>query len=89
MNAILKSIIEVRNGHYVHALEVSTVYDLENCIESIAGEFPNESKEVLKDFFNSMEIYYLEDPELNLKDNEINENDVYNFNFDESIDNNL
>jgi len=89
MNAILSKIIESRNGHYCHALEVSSIYEIENCIESIALEFSDESEYTLKEFFNTIEVHYLEDSELTDQDNQANENEVYNFCTDDFIIENI
>ena len=85
MNTILNKVIESRGGHYCHALEVSSTYEIENAIEAISSEFRDESEDTLKDFFNTISIYYLEDSELTNEDNLINENEVYNFNTDNFI----
>jgi len=82
MNAILKEIISARNGLYCHALEVDSVYELENAIAAIADEFkvgyPNQlaSIEDLKDFFNTIEIYC---------NDEENEDEIYSFSTDNFI----
>ena len=74
MNPILKQCIESRNGNYCHALEVADVYELQNIVESIAEEGWN--KPDLIEFFQSAEVYCLI---------ERNEDEVYNFNFQEYI----
>lgn len=86
MNAILNKIIESRNGNYVHAVEVSSIYEIENIIESIASEFSEESFDTLKEFFNTISIYFLEDEELTDEENRKNEDEVYNFCTDSFID---
>ena len=75
MNPILSQCIESRNGNYCHVLEVSDVYELECAIESISGE--GWSTEDLKEFFNTMTVYAM---------NEANEDEIYNFNFENYID---
>ena len=57
MNRILSKIIESRKGHYIHALEVSTIDEIREVIESIIHEFPEESEETVIDFFSTMSIY--------------------------------
>lgn len=79
MKTILDEVIKKRNGHYVHALEVESVYEIENAISEIAREFKSYGVEALKDFFNSMAIYYV-------GDDEEAEAEVYNFNINEYID---
>lgn len=82
MKTILDKVIENRNGHYVHAIEVTDTYEIENVIEVIANEFSTHSVQDLKEFFNSMFIYYI-------GDDEETETDVHSFNIDGYIDNNI
>lgn len=65
MNTILDSIIDRRKGHYVHALEVNNLDELTNTIETLADEFIKDgySLEDIKDFFNTISIYYLGEDE--------------------------
>lgn len=72
MKTILEKVIENKGGHYIHAIEVESTYELENIVEAMAGEFHEYGVEALKDFFNSMAIYYIGD------DAEMEE-EVYNF----------
>ena len=82
MNPIYQEILDARNGHYVHALEVSNVYELESICESLFNEYIDKySIEVLIDFCSTLEIYYFDDE----NENEINENEVYNFNITEFL----
>ena len=82
MNPIYQEILDIRNGHYVHALEVSNVYELESICESLFNEYIDKySIEVLIDFCSTLEIYYFDDE----NENEINENEVYNFNITEFL----
>ena len=82
MNPIYQEILDARNGHYVHALEVSNVYELESICESLFDEYIDKySIEVLIDFCSTLEIYYFDDE----NENEINENEVYNFNITEFL----
>ena len=79
MNPIYQEILDARNGHYVHALEVSNVYELESILESLFDEYIDKySIEVLIDFCNTLEIYYFDDE---------NENEIYNFNVTEFLQN--
>jgi hypothetical protein len=83
MNAILNKIIEARNGHYCHALEVATVYEIECTVEQIYSEFIGEHDEkVIIGFFESMQVY-------SLSEDETETEEIYNFNFSEFITNNL
>ena len=82
MNPIYQEILDARNGHYVHVLEVSNVYELESICESLFNEYIDKySIEVLIDFCSTLEIYYFD----NENENEINENEVYNFNVTEFL----
>jgi hypothetical protein len=84
MNPIYQEILDARNGHYVHALEVSNVYELESILESLFNEYIDKySIEVLIDFCSTLEIYYFD----NENENEIDENEVYNFNVTEFLQN--
>ena len=84
MNPIYQEILDARNGHYVHALEVSNIYELESILESLFDEYIDKySIEVLIDFCNTLEIYYFDDE----NENEIDENEVYNFNVTEFLQN--
>lgn len=81
-NIIFNEILKNRGGHYVHALEVGSVYEIEIAISEIANEFRNYGIEALKEFFNTIAIYFIgEDPE--------NEDEVYNFDTNKYIDNNI
>tara|TARA_R110000823_G_scaffold157888_2_gene288688 strand:+ start:104 stop:388 length:285 start_codon:yes stop_codon:yes gene_type:complete len=90
-NTIFNTILENRNNNYTHALEVSSTYEIENCIESIWQEFEeNATIEELKEFFNTMLIGYYELDENDKQiENEKNENEIYNFDIDNFIDQNL
>ena len=82
MNAIYQEILDARNGNYVHVLEVSNVYELESICESLFNEYIDKySIEVLIDFCSTLKIYYFDDE----NENEIDENEVYNFNVTEFL----
>ena len=84
-NTIFNTILKNRSNHYVHALEVSSSYEIESAIESIWYEFQDTATiDELKDFFNTIQLYYYSEEEDTKEEEE-----VYNFNFDEFIDNNL
>lgn len=82
MKTILDEVLENRKGHYVHAIEVESSYELENVINEVANEFSSYGTQALKDFFNSMAIYYI-------GDDEETEKHVYGFNIDDYIDSNF
>jgi hypothetical protein len=53
MNAILEQVLIDRKGHYVHALEVSDVYELESAIDSLYDELIRDyDKEVVIDLLS-------------------------------------
>ena len=80
MNPIYQEILEARNGHYVHALEVSNIYELESILESLFNEYINKYDiEIIIDFCQTLEIYYFDD------ENEVDENEVYNFDVTEFL----
>ena len=82
MNQIYKEILDARNGIYVHVLEVSNVYELESILESLFNEYIDKySIETLIDFCTTLEIYYFDDE----NENEVDENEVYNFNVTEFL----
>lgn len=84
MNPIYQEVSDTRNGHYVHALEVSNVYELESILESLFNEYINKySIETIVDFCNTLEIYYFDSE----NENEVDENEVYNFNITEFLKN--
>ena len=61
MNPIIEAIHEQRKGHYLHALEVSTVYEAEEAIHQLYQEFKGVYLLIdIKDFFN------INDSELNI-----------------------
>jgi hypothetical protein len=84
MNPIYQEILDARNGHYIHALEVSNVYELEAICESLFSEYIDKyGIEVLIDFCSTLEIYYFDDE----NENENDENEVYSFNVTEFLQN--
>lgn len=74
MNTILENIIEKRKGMYVHALEVNSLEELTDIIETLTDEFNKDgfSFEDIKQFFDTMSIYYL-------GDDDKEESIIYNF----------
>ena len=81
MNALLEKIIELRQGYYCHAVEVSDVYELENIAEAIIQENEKEfDSETIIDFLETLSVYCLD---------ETNETDVYNFSFRDYISTSL
>ena len=90
MNKILNKIKEKRNGHYVHALEAFEVNELMEVVQHIISEFTEEegyTKEDIKNFFNAISVYHLEDEEADEETNEIRQDEIYSFDFDQYIDN--
>lgn len=86
MNPLLEKVIERRKGHYCHVVEVSTVYELEVIAEAIVSENKNDfSIEVITEFLETLDIYYLAEEEENEQEREA----IYNFSFTEYINNNF
>jgi len=68
---IIDKIIQERNGHYCHVIEVNEVYEIENIIELIHDEFIDSFKlEDIIEFFSNISIYSLNDD---------NEDEIYDF----------
>lgn len=60
--SILNTIVDARGGHYVHAIEVSEVFELEAMAESITQEFEETHTEhEISEFLESLEVYCLDD----------------------------
>jgi hypothetical protein len=79
MNRILENIIENMGGHYCHCLEVEDLYQLEETIAQLVGEFINEyTMNEIIEFFESIEIYYL-------GDDHQEETEIYSFNMEKFI----
>ena len=86
-NSILEYMLKERNWVYCHALEVTSVYELESTIESFICELQNQfTIEDFKVFFNTMELYYLAEEGLSDFENDNNETELYNFDIDSAID---
>ena len=84
MNPIYQEILDAKNGHYVHALEVSNVYELESILESLFDEYIDKySIETIIDFCDTLLIYYFDEE----NENEVDENEVYNFDVTEFLQN--
>ena len=83
---ILDKVINDRNGIYVHALELGSSYELECSIEALTSEFLNDgfSIEDVKEFFNTIELYYYKDDPS--EECEAEEEELYNFDIDSFID---
>lgn len=78
-NPILETIIAERQGHYCHALEVASVYDLESTIEGLIDCYGDQFTDTdYIEFFQSIELYSLED-------DKATEEAIYNFDFDQYI----
>jgi hypothetical protein len=77
MNQLLEAVYKSRGGHYCHVIEVSNIYELQICAESIYNENIDEfSKETILDFLETLEVYCLD---------ENNEDEVYSFSFTDYI----
>jgi hypothetical protein len=86
-NKLYNKIVEERNGNYCHAIEVNSIYEIESIIESVFQNYESEEiteKDILN-FFESIQLYFLEDEEATEEENRKNEDEVYNFNFENYI----
>lgn len=71
MNKVLEYVLKVRNGHYCHAFEVESCWDLSSTLDGIHNEFIDSfTIEDIIEFCVSAELYYLD---------EDNEDVVFNF----------
>jgi hypothetical protein len=88
MNAILKKIIDARKGNYCHVIEVGSPYEIECIIDTIANDFSDQPIEVIKDFFNTMQIIFFDsyDDDDQINEGCTDEDDVYNFDINSYID---
>tara|TARA_R110002020_G_scaffold216441_1_gene424110 strand:- start:829 stop:1068 length:240 start_codon:yes stop_codon:yes gene_type:complete len=69
--------IQKTKFNYCHALEVSTVYELEEVTSLLFQDFrENYSEDEIIDFFNTISVYALEEEE---------EEEIYSFNFENFI----
>ena len=76
-NPILSEVIDSRNGHYCHCVEVSEVCELENIADTILEEHEDKhGKAVVLDFLLSLQVYCLEDD---------NEDEIYDFSFSDYL----
>lgn len=63
-NRLLDHIIQQRNGHYCHVLELDSAYSYECIIEQIVSEYKDSfSRNDIIRFFDSMEVIYYIDNE--------------------------
>lgn len=62
MNTILTDVIKSRGGHYVHALEVYSRYELECIVEMLYHEFAQQyTTEQILEFFDTLSVYSMGD----------------------------
>ena len=78
---LLDHIINERNGHYCHCIEVEDTYDMESIAESVIQEYSEDFTEAeIIEFLESLEVYCTD---------ESNEDSVYSFSFKEYIEGTL
>ena len=83
MSRLLNHIIEERNGHYCHALELANYYEYENIIEQIVSEYKDSFTLIeIIEFFNSISLYYYTGDEPEYKEEE---EQLYNFDYIQCI----
>lgn len=79
INPILELMHQKRNGHYVHALGVDNVWQLESILSEIYDEFiTNYSHSDIVDFCSTLSIYCDDDDE---------SDEVYDFDIEQFINN--
>jgi hypothetical protein len=84
MNRLREKINKARNGHYWHAIEISSVYEFEEIVRCIIQESEDEyTLEEYIEFFQSMEIYYYTDEE---EKNDDDEHNLYNMDIREIVE---
>lgn len=60
--SMLDYMYKSRGGHYTHALEVSSIYELHESLETLVSEFSKDfSLEAIVEFFSTISIYSLSD----------------------------
>ena len=78
---LLDHIINKRNGHYCHCIEVGDTYDMESIAESVIQEYSEDFTEAeIIEFLDSLDVYCTD---------EVNEDSVYSFSFKEYIEGTL
>lgn len=83
---LLDYIIEQRKGHYCHALECTSAYDLECTIESLMMELGEQfTLAEYLEFFNSVELYFIADYDSSTEYNDSVETELYNANIAEMV----
>lgn len=93
MNRLLDHIITERNGHYCHALELDSAYAYECVIEQIVSDYKDDyTQDEIIGFFDTIELYYYHDADdyddeykLSDEQQEIDENELYNFDYKQCI----
>lgn len=76
MNQIYQEVLNNRNGHYVHAFEVESIWELKSIIEAICEEHADKLVGVIIGFLESAELYCL---------SEEYEDEVYSFNIGDYV----
>lgn len=80
-NKLFNDILKERKGHYCHALEVYNHFELANVIDEIVSNYIGYSADDYISFFKDIDIYFLEDETLTESENEIAEDELYNFDY--------
>ncbi|CAH1192828.1 Hypothetical protein DAL_150 [Psychrobacter phage D'Alembert] len=92
-NSLLDHIIQSRNGHYCHALELDSAYAYECVIEQIVSDYKETfTQDDIIGFFDTISLYYYYDADnyddeykLSDEQQEIDENELYNFDYKQFI----
>ncbi len=79
---ILNDLINQRKGHYIHAVELATVYELEELINSLCEEFIKiYTHAEIVEFFTTLEVIYFDGENYCKED----ENALHDFNMRENV----
>lgn len=80
-NKLFNDILKERKGHYCHALEVNNHFELANIIDEIVSNYYGYDANDYISFFENIDIYFLEDETLSKSENEMAEDELYNFDY--------
>lgn len=83
--SILLNIISNQRPNYCHAIECTYVEDLKVAVEDIIYLFSNYHAQDFIDFFELLQVYYIQDESLSQAENDTLENELYAFNFSDYI----
>ncbi len=78
MNKILEELTTSKKGHYCHAVEMESKYDLENLADVVCRDFGEKyGKEEVVDFLETLEMYALDEDK---------EEEIFSFSFADYVE---